>query len=316
MRIPRSIRRRLRRFGTPAKDWRSSNFPATFSWDLWFYCNYRCHYCWFEATDQWAGLAKQYPPAAIEMWVAAWERMYQLYGTLRIDIGGGEPLLFPRGEELFSALTRRHKIQITTNLSLSTPRLDRLLSFVSPDRVRFQASYHPQFSDFYPFLERLAMLKEDGFEPSVLYVTWPPNLETMRDYRATFVNLGVPFTVMAFQGIFEGKKYPEAFTRQEQEMIASFLPQNEVKDGEVKYRLERGATLGKLCHSGRVYANLKPNGDVYRCGQVEAGVIGNFLDPDFRLYDAPEPCPYQKCSCQEFRYLDELYGAKALSETS
>jgi MoaA/NifB/PqqE/SkfB family radical SAM enzyme len=290
-----------------SKDWRKTVFPATFTWDLWYFCNYRCSYCWFEAEKAWAELARRYPPLPVEKWVEAWERIHSLYGTVRIDVGGGEPLLFPRGDELFGALSRRHRLQITTNLSLPAAGLDRLLRAVTPDRVQFQASFHPEFSDLPAFLEKLAMLKTAGFSPSVLYVTWPPSVAKMGHYRDLFAKAGCLMTVMAFQGRWEGRNYPEAFTRDEQDFIASFLPSDELKISEVKYRLERRATSGKLCHSGRVYANLKPNGDLYRCGQVEAGPIGNIFDPEFRLYDAPKPCPYQHCSCQEFRYLDEVF---------
>jgi MoaA/NifB/PqqE/SkfB family radical SAM enzyme len=288
------------------EDWRALDYPALITWDLWYSCNYRCSYCWFEAPNQWSELARRYPPLPVEKWLEAWQRMHSLYGTLRIDILGGEPLLFPGMEDLFSGLARQHRIHITTNLSISTARLERLLSVIGPDRACFQNSFHPEFADLPAFLENLSMLRQAGYDPSVSYITWPPFLEKMGHYRDVFKEKGYFLSVMTFQGTWEGKKYPESFTREEQDLIASFMPCNELKAAEVKYRLERKSTHGKLCHSGRVYANLKPNGDLYRCGQAETDPIGSLFDPGFRFFDAPKPCPYQHCNCQEFKYLDEL----------
>lgn len=291
--------------------WWIEEHPLTFTWDLWYACNYRCSYCWWEMDQLWDVLAKQHKVLPPEQWVAVWDRIHSLYGTARLEVLGGEPLLYPRVGELLEGLSRRHFVQVTTNLSPSPEKLSRILDRVSPDRVHFNLSFHPQFTTLDIFLQKALLLKGAGFEPAVLCVTWPPFLSELASYRKQFRDRGIPFTLMIFQGRWEGKTYPEDFTVEESSLIQSLMsaPSQELKEAEVRYRLERQETLGKLCHSGRVYANVKGNGDVFRCGQDAFGrhPIGSIFDPAFRLFDIPKPCPYERCSCLEFKYLDEIF---------
>jgi MoaA/NifB/PqqE/SkfB family radical SAM enzyme len=75
----------------------------------------------------------------------------------------------------------------------------------------------------------------------------------------------------------------------------------------VSYNLERKPTLGKPCYAGHFYANVKPNGDVFRCGQLSNtdSVMGNIFDPDFKMYPGAAPCPVPQCVCSEYVYLAE-----------
>ncbi|MBI3547459.1 MAG: radical SAM protein [Elusimicrobia bacterium] len=294
-----------------AERWWIAEAPVTFTWDLWYACNYRCSYCWWEMGGLWETLAKQHkllPPAE---WDAVWTRIYDRCGEARIEVLGGEPLLYPKFGELLRLLSAKHRLQVTTNLSPEPAQLERLLDPLSPERVHFNASFHPQFIGLQPFLERTQVLQDRGFDPGVLFVTWPPLLPRLEEYRREFVSRGYPFSAMIFQGDWEGRTYPEAFTPAEKAMIEGVMNHPTLKSAEVRYRLDRDAVIGKLCHAGRVYANVKANGDVYRCGQDAFGrrPMGNLFDPGFELLDAPKPCPYRQCSCLEFKYLDELLQA-------
>ncbi|MBI3552386.1 MAG: radical SAM protein [Elusimicrobia bacterium] len=277
---------------------------AVFTWDLWYSCNYRCSYCWWEMDALWDKLAEQNRLLPPEEWGTVWDRVHERHGQARLDLLGGEPLLYPRFDELCRRLSRKHKLLITTNLSPATPKLERLLGGLDPERVHFAASFHPQFTSLDSFMEKTLLLKSSGFEPAALFVPWPPFLSRLEQYRAAFLAHDIPFSLMIFQGRHEGKDYPDAYTAGEKEALGQLTP----NEAETKYRILRESTLGKLCHSGRVSANVKGNGDVYRCGQDAFGrkPMGNIFDPGFRLDDAPKPCPYRQCSCKEFRYLDEL----------
>jgi len=286
--------------------WFSEGIP-TFTWDLWYGCNYRCGYCWWEMDGLWDDLATKHrilPPAD---WLAVWERIRAEHGDIRIDILGGEPLLYPRFDELLEGLGRLHIVQITTNLALPLNRLDALLERLSPKRVHFNASFHPDSVSLDDFMARILRLQDRGFEPGVLVVTWPPFLQRLPSWREAFMNRAIPFTPMVFQGRWKGQHYPDAFTKEEKKLIASLMGNPDIKEAEVKYRLDRSSTLGKLCHAGRVYANVKADGTVYRCGQDAFGhkPLGSIFDRGFRLLATPQPCPYENCSCSEFRFLDE-----------
>lgn len=277
---------------------------ATFTWDVWYSCNYRCSYCWWEMDGLWNKLAEQNRVLPPEDWEKVWDRVHERHGEARLDLLGGEPLLYPRMDELCRRLSRKHKLLITTNLSFDAEKLERFLDGLDPDRVHFAASFHPQFTSLDAFMEKALLLKRAGFEPAALFVTWPPLLSRLEEYRSAFLAREIPFSLMIFQGRHGGKEYPDAYTAEEKELLGGMTPSAD----EEKYRLLSESTLGKLCHSGRVSANVKGNGDVYRCGQDAFGLkpMGNIFDPEFRLDDAPKPCPYSRCSCKEFRYLDEL----------
>jgi len=287
--------------------WWLDDHPLTLSWDIWYSCNYRCSYCWWEMDHLWGELAKQNRLLSPEEWAAIWGRIHARYGPALIDLLGGEPMLYPRCSELLQELAKQHRFRITTNLSLTTNELESLLEGISPERVHFNVSFHPQFADLAGFLEKVAKLRERGYQPGVLFVPWPPLLSKIADYRAEFIARGLPFTPMIFQGQWEGKSYPDSYTHEERVLLADMMSDPSIKESEVKYRLERQSPRGKLCHAGRKYANIKGNGDVYRCGQDAFGrrPMGNIFDPDFTLHEAPKPCPYENCSCLEFRYLDK-----------
>lgn len=280
----------------------------SFTWDLWYACNYRCSYCWWEMDGLWDALAKKHKLLPPEDWVAVWRRLRERHGEAMLDVLGGEPLLYPKAAELLRGLSALHRLRVTTNLSIDGPKLDAMIAAVSPERVHFNASFHPQFTEFEPFLGRVLRLKDAGFEPAVLFVPWPPLVDKMRGWRDACLAKDVPFSVMIFQGAWEGKSYPDAYTDAQKAEIGLLMNNPRLKDAEVKYRLERGSVKGKLCHSGRVYANVKADGTVFRCGQDAFGhkPMGNLFDPEFRLFDAPRPCPYEACSCLEFKFLDEL----------
>ncbi|OGS41668.1 MAG: hypothetical protein A2506_06565 [Elusimicrobia bacterium RIFOXYD12_FULL_66_9] len=140
-------------------------------------------------------------------------------------------------------------------------------------------------------------------------MTWPPFLTRLAQLRDAFQEAGFPFSTMVFQGEHNGRRYPDAYTPEERRLIEGAIGgAPERQEAERDYRLDARSTRGKLCHAGRVYANVKADGRVFRCGQDAFGLkaLGNLFDEDFRLHDAARPCPYERCSCLEFKYLDEL----------
>ncbi|MHB2026045.1 MAG: radical SAM protein [Elusimicrobiota bacterium] len=292
--------------------WLNENWRGrSFTWDLWYGCNYRCSYCWWEMTGAWTSLAKQHRILPPEKWCEAWERIYRAGGEVRIDVIGGEPLFYPSSLELFCGLCRRHRVSITTNLSVSMDYLQSMAGKTSPDRLHLGASFHPQFARWDEFAAKIVFLKEAGFEPFVNMVAWPPFLEDLPKTREAIQAWGVPVTTQVFQGVFEGKEYPGAYSPGQRRFLNMAIPDAD----EITYRLEQGRTKGKLCGAGHVYANINGDGEVYRCGQDSranqfgAGPsLGNILDENFQLSPEPKPCPYEHCSCGEFVFLWESWG--------
>lgn len=277
-----------------------------FTWDLLYTCNYRCSYCWWD--PHWTSLAEKfstYPPA--ERWLAAWERIRAAHGPADISILGGEPLVYPGIERLAEGLTRAqgHHVCVTTNLSPSLEALRKLVAPLSPDRFDLSCSYHPHFADFEETVEKLLFLKGEGFHVPFFIITYPPFIEELPRYSERLAQRGIAMRLRIFRGDYNGKPYPQSLTAQERRRLAELLKDPVQED----YQVDLKPTLGEACYSGVVYANVKPNGDAFRCGQsaISEKPMGNLLDASFRLFDRPAACPFTHCSCQEYEYVAELY---------
>jgi len=283
--------------------WWLDRTETCFTWDLWYSCNYRCPYCWWEMDGLWDRLAGQNRILKPAEWKRVWDGVADSCGPLRLDILGGEPLLYPESGDVLRSLSERHKIVVSTNLSIEPAELGDM----DPGRVHFNASFHPEFSRLDEFLPKVLGLKARGFEPGVVLVAWPPFLGRVDGYRRSFVSQGIPFSLMVFQGRYAGKEYPESYTPRERAILSDCIRD----EGERSFRVGRSSTRGRPCHAGRVYANVKGDGTVYRCGQdaFSRKPLGNILDPGFKLHPSARPCPYEHCSCQEYEYLEEVMRA-------
>ncbi len=278
----------------------------TFCWDLWYACNYRCSYRWWESRQLWDKLALEHKLLSAEEWINAWDRIFDSHGTARIDLLGGEPTNYPDFDKLLSGLLKKHYVLLATNLSLSIERLTVLLQSVPLDRLRISASFHPQFAEPEAFLERLSLIESRARVSWATIVAWPPFLPRLKAWKSMFEARGHAMVVQVFQGPWAGRIYPEAYTPQERELIGAFITKDEKRQ-----RLSRPSPKGRLCGAGHVYVTVKANGDVFRCSAAaEAEPMGNLLEPGFRLGDRPEPCSFERCSCREFLYQWDLYGRR------
>jgi MoaA/NifB/PqqE/SkfB family radical SAM enzyme len=278
-----------------------------FTWDLLYTCNYRCPYCWWD--PHWNQLSKtyaSYPSAA--SWTEAWARLARRHGPAAdLSILGGEPFLFAGFDAMVRALSAEqgHRVCVTTNLSVSKERLDGFVRGLDPRRLSLSCSYHPHFVPFEEALERVTFLADRGFRVPIYVVTYPPFLDDLPRYAAACRAAGVEFHLRVFRGEYNGRPYPRSFTEEETRRLADMLDD----PIQTEYQVALRPTLGEPCYAGAVYANVKPDGEVYRCGQASdlKKPVGNLFDPEFRLWDRPAPCPFTHCSCQEYEYLARVY---------
>lgn len=292
--------------------WRQDLYDGPmFTWDALYTCNYRCSYCWFEQESLWDYLAKQYPVIPAEKWLAAWERVHARYGRCRVDVLGGEPFVFPGAVDFYVALARLHMVWINTNLSVSRRNLEKLVAEADPATLHIHGSLHPEFADSEEFFQKALYLRDHGFTPTICAVSYPPLLERLQESERRFRAEGIAFTTLVFRGTYEGKPYPESFTP-EQKAVLRLDGGLAAEDGaKWTYQVDREKTFGKICYAGHHYGNVKPNGNVYRCGMAgphagDLGYVGNLFEETFALWDSPKPCPVQKCSCQEYIFLADV----------
>ncbi|HRY28518.1 MAG TPA: radical SAM protein [Elusimicrobiota bacterium] len=281
----------------------------SFTWDLLYHCNYRCSYCWWD--PHWLKFAEKYAgyPSA-RQWIRAWENVRRLSGEADISVLGGEPLMYAGFSDMVRALTtaQGHHVCITTNLYTGSRQLADFVKGISPEKLDLSCSYHPHFASLTEVLEKVKALKELGFHVPVYLISFPPFLEELPSYEETVRRAGGDFRLRIFCGEYNGKTYPRDYTDPERALLSKMLG-NPV---QVDYQIDQKTTLGERCYSGAVYGNVKPTGDVYRCGQsaIDGKPMGNIFDEDFHMLPGPTPCPFTHCSCQEYEYVAKEYERK------
>jgi len=266
----------------------------SFSWDIHYACNYRCPYCWFDG--KWHDLSGQNRYPSLGDILKSWKAVYEKYGPAYIEIIGGEPFIYPHFTELIKELSQMHNIGITTNLSVE---VDDFVKQVNPSRVKVTPTFHPLFADFDKFSRRALLFKENGMNSHIFFLAYPPQIKLIKYYSDKFNALGIPVQVLTFWGCCGGKSYPQGYTEEEKKLIEPCLSR---RQGE-KFQLEPKQVKGRLCRAGQVYANIKADGSVFRCGGSLSEPIGNIFDNAFKLLDGPLPCTSDFCPCNEWASL-------------
>jgi MoaA/NifB/PqqE/SkfB family radical SAM enzyme len=197
-------------------------------------------------------------------------------------------------------MQKRHTVDLTTNLSFD---VDYFLKMIDPENIKISASFHPQFVSFDEFLKKIVILKDRAYHLSVCFVTYPPFLEKMDEFKKAIEGRGIMFNISPFDGVFNGKKYPQAYTDAERDILRRITDEAFLSDStnqkRYEWKVEKIRNMkGRLCRMGQMYAKILPNGEVTRCCVPTSGKLGNILDENFRLLDAPKPCQVESvCPC-------------------
>jgi MoaA/NifB/PqqE/SkfB family radical SAM enzyme len=237
----------------------------------------------------------------VDKWLTAWERVYERDGSVRIEIVGGEPLIYPGIAELLQGLTKKHYVSIVTNLSCSLEKLINLTNGISSEKLNMALSFHPSFAKLESFLNKAVFLKEKCISNAVLYVTYPPQFKLMAYFKREFEEKGLQFIPVPFRGKHNGIDYPAAYTEEEKSIISSLSGGlHKEQKSWVENQLAPQKTKGKLCRAGQVYSYIDLYGAVYRCSDSSL-LLGNFFE-DFSLLEKPLPCAEEICPC-DFKWL-------------
>jgi MoaA/NifB/PqqE/SkfB family radical SAM enzyme len=225
-----------------------------------------------------------------------WRRIYDKYGSIRIEITGGEPFIYPDFIELVKLLSSIHSVKITTNMSGD---IEKFVKEIDSQKVDLDLNFHPLFANIETFIKKTLLLKESGFKAGVCYLAYPPQMGRINMFRKRFQEVGIDFALAAFWGEYQGRRYPDSYTEEEREFIRPFLGDID----RIVYHLKGESPKGKLCNAGYKYAVIQADGKVIRCGQLAEKIISNLLDED--LLDKPEPCEADFCPCNEYGNLIE-----------
>jgi len=268
----------------------------TFSWDIHYKCNFRCPYCWF--YKEWVNLGRRSLNLNPDEWMSHWRRIHDKYGECKIDIGGGEPFIYPNFIELVTKLSSLHYLKVMTNLSGD---IERFAKEINPGRVELDLNFHILFIEAEAVIKKATILKNSGFKGRVCYLAYPPQMKHIPFLNKQFKDAGLNFTLAAFFGEYDGRKYPKAYTQEEKELIRPYLGDID----RLTYHLNGQSRRGKLCNAGYLYANIKGDGSITRCSTVFNEPFANITEDNFRLLDFPQPCSSESgyCPCNEWAFL-------------
>jgi MoaA/NifB/PqqE/SkfB family radical SAM enzyme len=274
----------------------------SFSWDLHWHCNYRCPYCWWHG--KWEEFSKRSVYPGLEKLIAVWKRIYDKYGQVHIEIAGGEPSIYPDFSKFILEILNYHTVSIMTNLSGDIdPIINSTSPNVMPERFKVGATFHPLFVKIEEFLPKVVKMRRKGMAIGVLYLSYPPQIKDIPKYKKIFEENDIFFSVSTFWGEYNGKTYPDAYTPEEIAIVDPALGTRK----EEKFQTKPFNPKGKLCNAGHRYGLIHPDGEVLPCGGAsykgENIIISNLFDPNFKLWDAPRPCPSEICPCNEWAFL-------------
>lgn len=261
------------------------------SWNINTACNYRCTYCTQRFKEDRGRWSRDTPA-----FLAAFAR---LPGRWEIKLSGGEPFVHPTLDEIVAGVAALgHRISVVTNFSASR---DKLLSFLGAARGRtgiFSCSLHLEYvEDVAAFAEKARWLQRE--------------LDAQRDpsLPAPHVNITAVATkevlprLESLAALFHDLTFKVQPEKQDRDVVEYDSDARSLLlklgghnlTGELVHRFD-----GRPCWSGARYFIIDDAGEAFRCYPARRYRIermGSFLDPAFRLEDAPLPCRYATCNC-------------------
>jgi len=271
-------------------------YRVFFTWDMTYDCNYKCSYC-----SLGFGKDRESKPDAIFKstgeWYEIWKNIYDKYGSCEIHFTGGEPFCYPNFMAIAASLVSMHTFECSTNLYWD---VDEFIKLIPSDRARIGTSYHPEMIDYKTFFNKTVKLKNAGYEVWVNYVAYPPFINDLEKAKKKFSNEGISMSILPFDGIYDGKNYPDEYTQPEREhlnKLGADLPWVKKSMDRAFNQPELSKIAEKKCLMGVMYAKIHPDGNVYRCCAEDPKKLGNLTDGTVSLLKQPELCGHEKCPC-------------------
>ena len=269
----------------------------SFTWNIIFNCNYRCHYCW--THGKWQRMNRNNRVFTPKEIINAWRNILERYGSVEINILGGEPFLYPNFIKIIKVISNFHSVNISTNLSLD---IEKFVEEILPLRVKTMPTFHPSFADADTFINKLLVLRNHGFDGGASLLAYPPHLKLWEYYKQKFKSATLGLGLIPFWGRYKNINYPQGYTTSEQKMI-KLSKGDGGREGLFQLKPKR-IKKGTFCRAGQIYAEIESDGSVKRCDMDPMeGSLGNFFDGSFKFLDKPMPCDTEHCPCNLWTFL-------------
>lgn len=250
----------------------------TIAWDIWLYCNYDCKFCITKTNV--------FPEKIFNVneIVDAWTSIYNKYGRCKICITGGEPLLYPNISLIIKNLLNIHNVHITTNLStdicfLSDKNIDR-------DKIFFNTTFHPYYTDIKTFINKLLQLQKYEYDFSICYMSDKFQMFEMLNYNKMFNEYGFKLVPVNYNS-----------DSKEIKILSKFLYNNHVQTNDILTDDFKNKTL---CNAGINYACVDKDGNGFCCSILKHK-LGNIFEKNFSFSKERIFCS-EKCKIYENKY--------------
>lgn len=251
-----------------------------------YICNLRCEYCNIHIGSKQGTIRDNVLDfqALIDM------LSQQQKKFLIIISGNGEPFLVPHIVDHIVEITKKHYVSIITNLT--TDNIDEFCRKVSPKSVNaITASLHIKELErknlFNKYVENFKLCQKKGFNIQAAEVAFPDLLPEINKYKDKLRQHGIKLGFNEFQGEYNGKQYPDAYTLEERKKFNLSLDKDSVNKFYQK---------GKKCNAGFNLGFVHYTGVVYPCMQIKKFNIGN-LKQGIVFKENLVTCPFNKCLC-------------------
>jgi radical SAM protein with 4Fe4S-binding SPASM domain len=259
-------------------------------------CNLRCPHCFVEGGVARAGELRTSRVLAL---LDEWARM----GVFSVILTGGEPSMHP---DFLDVVRHAHSLGFVVGIATNgMPITERMLSAIPRDDVIISVSIdhlHGQgarkgLSDFEFAKGKLLMMKQAGFNTSIMTTTSSQNVHQLQDIINWAVENDLSLRSVPFVEMGRGKLNGHLLNRSEDvEAAARFWMTEEewerVRDpklglcaGKVFNFLLTMVYATRRCMSGRGIAYVNSNGDVYPCSTCSGNKVlcaGNVSWTEFR----------------------------------
>lgn len=275
----------------------TTDYQANLS--LWLNCNLKCPYCF--------GNPKPPPahwPAEISQRLVQLEEFFAQTGRWSLDMSGGELTIHPDFADFCTRLAGAgHEVMFFTNGTVPLAKVfsEGRLEKIKRVTLSYQVAHETVERYNRAFEENITLLQQHGVEVCINYVLYPQRRDDPAQIRHRFDRPGVELQFRAFQGEFQKRQYPFAYSRDEKADFA------QVGDLRAMFLMEHGYYLPtfKACRAGSqtFYISFRTGG-VYVCEQLQQSQLADFTADNAaeiflsRVSPVPIRCPAKRCTCR------------------
>lgn len=227
----------------------------------------------------------------VKEWTEAFERLNR---DIYFVLSYGESIGAPGYLDVIDIIGRHPNWEccIITNLKESPEKL--LASQLAKDkRVYIAGCFHPLGgADWETFKKHILMVRDADIKVMAGYLFYPPQIDQWKEYFKWFDEHNIRTFVRRYVGEYEGKKYPDFYSKEVRQFLRDIC-----EPKVIKYGLDLTSPKGRPCLASKDMILVHYDGTVGLCADVPDNYIcqTNIFNPNFKLNDNMVYCPTNLC---------------------